>query len=606
MTMVPLVVFLSVAAPAAGTSPDPGEILARVKQASGGAAWDRITTTHTRATIETGGLKGPEESWDDTRTGRSVNHYQLGPIEGGGGFDGKTVWSQDTSKQVRIEQGGEAQEDAANEAYRACLGYFFPERWPARLEFGGEQVQGERHFLVVRITPERGRPFDFWVDRATNLIDRAVEKASVETQTTHFSDYRKVGGVWYPFSVRLTNGEEKYDQRSTLQSVEFNAPIEAARFAPPPPPPPDFAISTGSSTTIPFDLLGNHIYVQVKLNGKGPFRMLCDTGGVNIVTPELATQLGLKSEGTVQGRGVGEASEDMGAVKVDSLSVGDATIQNQVFMVFPLVSDVPTDGLVGYEIFKRFVVTVDYEHSRLTLTLPAAFNYAGNGTLVPFRFNERVPQVDGEIDGVPGTFDIDTGSRASIGLLGPFVEKNNLRAKYAPKVEGVTSWGVGGPVRSQVTRAKVLKLGAVTVSNPVVALTRQQKGVFTDPHVAGNVGAGVLKRFNIVFDYPQQRLILEPNANDAKPDVFDRSGLWVNQGDAGFEIMDVVAGGPGAAAGLKVGDVIVAVDGKPATTVALLALRLRFRTDPAGTRVILKVRSGAQEKELGLVLRDLV
>jgi len=68
--------------------------------------------------------------------------------------------------------------------------------------------------------------------------------------------------------------------------------------------------------------------------------------------------------------------------------------------------------------------------------------------------------------------------------------------------------------------------------------------------VAGNVGAGVLKRFNITFDYPHQQLIFERNANYGKLDVFDRSGMWLNQSGETFEVMDVIAGGPGATAGL--------------------------------------------------------
>ena len=595
----------------AAAGPDPRAVLARVKEATGGAAWDRITSTHSTVVVETGGLKGTAEGFEDVLTGRSFNHYKLGPMTGAGGFDGKTVWSQDSSKQVRIEEGGEAREAAANDAYRSALGYFYPERWAARLEYQGEKTEDGRTFLVVRATPEGGRPFDMWIDAKTSLIDRTVEKASIETRTVFFSDYREVEGVRVPFAQRSTNGEERYDQHVTVRSIEFNVPLDVARFAPPAPPPPDFAIAGASSTTIPFELLNNHIYVQVRINGKGPFRVLCDTGGANIVTPELAKELGLATEGALQGRGVGEKSEDVALAKVDTLQIGGATLRNQVFAVFPLASfskveGVASGGLVGYEIFKRFVVTVDYEGSRLTLTLPEAFHYEGPGTVVPFKFNEHIPQVEGEIDGVAGKFDIDTGSRASLDLLGPFVEKHGLKAKYAPRLEGVTGWGVGGPARAAVGRARVLKLGDVTVPAPVTELTLQQKGAFTDPYVAGNVGAGVLKRFNIVFDYGRQRMIFEKNAGFGKADAFDRAGMWMNESEDGFEVMDVFAGSPAAEAGIEVGDTIVAVDGRPVASVTLPALRQRFRTDPPGTKVTLRVRGGGTDREVALTLRDLV
>jgi hypothetical protein len=590
---------------------DPRAILARVKEATGGAAWDRIRSTHSTVVLETGGLKGSAEGFEDVLTGRSVTRYELGPVTGANGFDGKTVWSQDSSKQVRLEEGGESREAAANDAYRSALGYFYPERWPAKLEYQGEKTEDGRSFLVVRATPKGGRPYDIWIDAKTSLIDHTVEKAAIETRTVFYSDYREVQGVRVPFSQRSTNGEEKYDQLIKLQSIDFNVALADARFAPPAPPPPDFAIAGGTSTTIPFELLNNHIYVQVKINGNGPFRMLCDTGGANIVTPEAAKQLGLATEGALQGRGVGEKSEDVALAKVEKLQLGEATLENQVFAVYPMASfskveGVSSSGLVGYEIFKRFVVTVDYERSRLTLALPQAFDYKGQGTVVPFKFNEHIPQVEGEIDGVAGKFDIDTGSRASLDLLGPFVEKHDLAAKYAPKLEGVTGWGVGGPARAAIGRAQVLKLGQVTVPAPVTELTLQKKGAFTDPYVAGNVGAGVLKRFNIVFDYGHQRMIFEKNANYARPDAFDRAGMWMNEGEAGFDVMDVFSGSPAAEAGIKVGDTIVAVDGRPVASLSLPALRQRFREDAVGTKVTLKLRSGDAEREVVLTLRDLV
>ena len=67
-----------------------------------------------------------------------------------------------------------------------------------------------------------------------------------------------------------------------------NVPVEDSAFKLPAPPPPDFALAGGkTSTTVPFELVNNHIYVDVRLNGKGPYRLMCDTGGANIVTPEL-------------------------------------------------------------------------------------------------------------------------------------------------------------------------------------------------------------------------------------------------------------------------------------------------------------------------------
>jgi hypothetical protein len=608
-------IFLTViviAANIGAASENAKEILARAKQASGGAAWDSVRSIYTKGKITTGGLNGTGESWEDILTGRAFSRFELGPMTGAQGFDGKVLWSQDSSKQVSAEEGGDAREGAINEAYRRCMAYWFPERWEGNIEYFGEKQESNRQFRIIRITPKDGRPFDIWIDATTYLFDRIVEKTAMETRTTFLSDYRQVSGVKVPFFSRSTNGEERYDQLGTTEKVEFNVPLKDEMFRMPLPPAPDFVIAGGkTSTTIPFELHNNHIYMQAKLNGKGPFELLCDTGGANIVTPELAKEIGLKYEGVLQARGVGEKSEDVALTKIQTLQVGEATLSDQVFAVYPLstlqnVEGLPMHGLIGYEVFKRFVVKIDYENSRLTLMMPSSFSYSGSGTAVPFKFNGHVPQVEGEIDAIPGKFDIDTGSRTSLTILAPFAEKHNLKAHYGAKVQAVVGWGVGGPARGLVTRANVLKLGNVTVENPLTELSLQTKGAFTDPYVAGNVGAGVLKRFNIIFDYNRQQLIFERNANYSLPDNYDRAGMWLNQENGAFQVVDVVAGGPAEEAGLKSGDSILAVDGKTPAQLSLLAARTKFKSDPPGTKVRLLVLSGGNKKELTITLRDLI
>jgi hypothetical protein len=609
-----------------GSAAAAAAVLARAKEASGGKAWDAVASRHVRARLHAGGLDGSAESIEDVRTGRHALHYSLGPLKGAQGFDGTTAWTQDASGQARAEESEDARRGAADEAYRTALAFWYPRRWPAQAESLGRREDGPRRFDVLRITPRGGRPFELWVDAASGLFDRVVETGAVDTRTAFFSDFREVDGVKVAFATRSTNGDTRYDQLVTAESVRFNGPIAAGAFAMPAPPSSDFSLAGGaSSTSVPFELLNNHIYLDVKLGGKGPFRLLCDTGGANIVTPDLARTLGLKPEGALQGRSVGDKSEDVGLVKVASLEVGGATLRDQVFAVFnlgPLTSaeGAPVHGLIGYEVFKRFVVRVDYEHRTMTLTLPAAFSYHGGGVVVPFKFDEHVPQVAGSIDGIAGAFDIDTGSRASVDLLGSFVEQHGLRARYAPKVEGVAGWGVGGPARAQFARAGTLRLGGLEVSRPPIELTLQTKGAFTDKYVAGNVGGALLSRFNVTFDYSRQQVIFERFERDGRKGgggsdesiPFDRAGAWLNLAEEAppalpaFEVIDVYAGGPAAEAGLRPGDHIVEVDGKTPADLPLPALRERLRNDPPGTRVRITVLRAGVRDETVLVLRDLI
>ncbi|MGZ7066486.1 MAG: aspartyl protease family protein, partial [Candidatus Aminicenantales bacterium] len=354
-----MVVAIHVAAAGIRADDRAAEVLAKVKLSSGGTAWDGVRSIHVKAKFATGGLTGTAESWEDILSGRAREGFAIGPMKGVEGFDGKTAWSQDTSGQANADEGEDTRLRVASEAYRRTMAYWYPERRKGAIEYAGEKDEGGRHFHILRITPEGGRGFQIWVDAATWLIDRFVEKAALETRTTYFSDYRDVAGVKMAFATRLTNGETRYDQTVTAVSVDINVPIDDAMFAMPAAAPKDFTIAGGqTSTAVPFTLVNGHIYLQVKLDGQGPFLFMCDTGGANIVTPELAKSLGLASAGAIQGRGVGEKSEDVGLTKVRKLEVGEASLADQVFAVYPMgglaeAEGVAAQGLIGYEVFKR-------------------------------------------------------------------------------------------------------------------------------------------------------------------------------------------------------------------------------------------------------------
>ncbi|MBL8782263.1 MAG: aspartyl protease family protein [Alphaproteobacteria bacterium] len=596
----------------AGAAPDPrvADILARNKAATGGAAWDSTAFVRTKMRMETSGLKGTAESFEDARTGAYADSYDLGAFKGASGYDGKTVWEQDASGEVVI-QGAENQRHAAvNEAYRRSHAYWYGDRAQARIEYAGETPDGARKLHVLRILPDGGRPFDMWIDAKTFLVDRIAERNARELRTTFFSDYRSVDGKLIAHAARQTNGETKYDAFLKVESVAFEADAPRTAFAPPPPPKRDFGFLRGSSTTIPFRLVNNHIYMEVRLNGRA-YDFLFDTGGLNVITPTVARELGLSAEGAIQATGAGEDSKEAGFTKVARMQVGDAFLDNQTFVVIGLeafkeVEGKPITGIIGYEVFKRFVVRLDYENSKVVLIEPSNFAYRGPGVRVPMDMNERMPEVQGEIDGIPGKFALDTGSRSTLDLMSPFVAKHNLVQRYGAKYQGVTGWGVGGPSRSWVVRGKRLSLGGVSVDAPIVELSQAKGGSFNDAYQAGNVGGGVLKKFNIVWNYPRHEIFFEKNKLYDTPDVFDRAGFWVNLGDGAFDVVDVITHSPAEAAGLKQGDRIVGVNGKRAVTdISLPDLRL-LKKAPPGTNLILEVLRGGQRLTINILLKDMV
>ncbi len=158
-------------------------------------------------------------------------------------------------------------------------------------------------------------------------------------------------------------------------------------------------------------------------------------------------------------------------------------------------------------------------------------------------------------------------------------------------------------MRAVLARGKSLKLGSVDVPNPVIAIPRVAADTAAAKgEVAGNIGFGIMRQFAVTYDLPNDSLYLERYLNFGTPDIGDRSGMWLERTPEGYKVVDVVAGGPAAQAGLKSGDVIVEFNGYPAAQTPLPAARDALRATP-GSRVKVKTAGGS---EATIVLRDLV
>ncbi len=581
--------------------PDPRDVLAQAKAASGGAAWDALRTQHSRVNITAGSLAGQAERWSELTTGRSTIAFSMGPVAGAAGFDAQGPWVQDAAGDTQDERDLAARELAVNTAYRDRLAFWYPERAEARIAYKERAEADGAIFDVIRITPEGGRPFELWINTETHLIERLVEREATGVRTELYMDMRSVQGVTLPFRVRASRDGGQRDEIVTVEAMAFNEPIPAQRLARPPPPAPDFAFPAGrESVEIPFELVDGHLFVSVLLDGKR-VRMLLDSGGNNVLLPAVATSVGATVEG---GTGAGEIA----VARVAQLSIGGLVLARQAFATIDLapflrrvegVDDV--GGVLGAELFRRVVVKLDYVRLRATLHDPARYRYAGRGTTLAIPAGARTPRIEGRVDGASGIFRVDTGNRGSLTLAQAFAAASGIADRHHG-IEAVNGASVAGPVRARLARSASLTLGNIDIAGPITAIVASDSGALADSDVAGSIGNGILRRFDVVFDLPHHALHLDRNANFAAPDVHDRAGLWIERGAQGFDVVDVVAGSPAAAAGLAPGDVIVAVGGVRAGATSLAAVRAMLRGAP-GRKLRLTLEGGAVKV---VTLRDLL
>ncbi|HEX3467223.1 MAG TPA: pepsin/retropepsin-like aspartic protease family protein [Candidatus Elarobacter sp.] len=423
--------------------------------------------------VDAYGVPGHGEIVVDRATGDFVRRFDAGPVSEREGWDGTHAWRADATGMARIE--GNVDERGAIIVWSRLLA----------------PVKDDEPCTVCG-----SRPPDVTVATPSGFATAVVRHVGEQTERTTLADYRRDGNFVVPHTITDTSENGTWELH--VRTVETPAAVAASTFAPP--PPPHDATIDGVATG---PLLGPTVIptLNVSVNGGAPLRFALDTGGQNVISPDAARKLGMEivGNGTVGGAGAGLAKIQYAWAR--TVAVGSAQMRDQPFLVLDLGKGIPFDGIVGYELLARFAVRLDFAHERYAIAADAHALGDQPGTDVPMVFDDRQPQVDGVLDGIPGAVTIDTGSASALDVNAPFAIAHDLRTKYHAVDAGSPIAGVGGPVHAYLAKAEELELGAVRFTGVPLLLTDATAGAEANPTVAANVGDQVLRRYNLLLDY---------------------------------------------------------------------------------------------------------
>jgi membrane-associated protease RseP (regulator of RpoE activity) len=371
----------------------------------------------------------------------------------------------------------------------------------------------------------------------------------------------------------------------------------------------DLQFASGQSARrIPFELVGNHIYLRGRVNNSAPLWFLLDTGAAaSYFDAQQAKTLGLG----VQGES-----------KKVVINFPGVTLRNQAFSIQPLgfwiYDGHAVDGMLGYDFISRFVVEINYANRTINLFEPQSYKHLGSGEVIPLIMLEddsggKVPLVRARImqlgrDPIEGKFIADTGVRGSLSFNSPFVEANKLLQFSQKTIQAPL--GGGSMVRESqqpVGRVPKLQLGSFTFKNSVAIFFLDKTGVLASPEFDGVIGGEILRQFKVVFDYSRQQMILEPNRQFSAPDEYDMSGMLLTADGNDFKTLKVrhlIEDSPATTAGVREGDVIAAVNGTLAAKLSLEQVRRMFKKD--GQSYLLSIKRGNESIQIRIRLRRLI
>jgi hypothetical protein len=388
-------------------------------------------------------------------------------------------------------------------------------------------------------------------------------------------------------------------------AAEWVAPPEASR-------PADFRITSGTQAVIPVSIEAGAVIVEVSINGRGPFPLMFDTGAQDALTPETATALGLKIAGSGVARDSGGDRVAITFARAGTVRLGNAEMIDQPFAVLGLPryltdrgSLPPLAGFIGYELLARFAARLDYDGKTVTLTPGQDFHHDGKGTRIPLAFTGRTPIVPAAADGIAGMFVVDVGSTGALTLRREFVEAHDLESRH-PATLRIKSLGAAGPFEAILMRLDRFDIADSRIERPATRFpTVRGEGLpFAD--VDGSIGYEILRQFVITLDYWHHEVWFERSS---------AFGVRTGQGSAGFQavkiegtgfsVMTVVPNTAAATAGIMVGDLITAVDGRSTAPMSLSELAELMRR-PAGTLVYLAIVRDGVVRPVELTLKDIL
>jgi hypothetical protein len=566
----------------------------------------RIENVYVKSAHTGTGGAGDVEEWM-TRAGqrRQVSRLALDPVVVT--YDGTTAWQLRASRARKLPA-----EEAAGQrgaALTGTLAHLVPGQPGVRVELLGDDPSGRCHALRVQVGGG-GTGTIVHLDKATALPARTLVQFPSGPFTFENLEWREFDGVKLPSRIRITSAGG-YRAEETLQEVRWNDAFDAALFSRPADGPKTFRFTGGESASLPFQTDGwGHIFLQGQVEGSKPVWLTIDTGASgSLLDADFARSLGLElaGEGAVTGpAGPVQTSFVRGArVKLPGVEL---TLESASAMPLEFLSrgcGRRIVAILGYEFFERFVVEIDHAARTLRLRDPDGFTYSGKGESIPITLHAQQPYIRAQVEigqgkRLEGEFVVDLGSGATLMLASDFDARHGiLAAAESPLRE--SAGGAGGAFELSVARVAALRVGTFTLQSPVVLFP---KGEITAPGKAGNIGAGLLRRFRVILDYARERILLEPTDRIAEPDEHDMSGLRFAGDGPDFttlRVKRVSAGSPAAEAGVQREDILERVNGRAVSELGLSGVRDLLKRH--GAELELVVRRGTTERNVKLVLR---
>ncbi|PHR72199.1 MAG: signaling protein [Lutibacter sp.] len=289
-----------------------------------------------------------------------------------------------------------------------------------------------------------------------------------------------------------------------------------------------------------FKLINNLIVIPVEVNGT-KLTFILDSGVKSAVIFNLSSSDSLEINHVekifIRGLGDGEPIEALHS-KGNRFKMGNLfSTNNDLYIVhkekldFSAKLGITVHGLIGYDLLKDFVVTVDYSHKKITFTKPEKYKYkkCRNCETFDLEFYKNKPYINAEVTviepynkTIPVKLLIDSGGTDSVWLF----EDDNIQIPQK-SFRDFMGEGISGSIYGMRSKLKSFALKKFVFKEPNVAYLDSASSLHARKFKGrnGSIGGNILKRFKIIFDYPNSKITLKKNDNFNDSFGYNLSGI---------------------------------------------------------------------------------
>ncbi len=248
------------------------------------------------------------------------------------------------------------------------------------------------------------------------------------------------------------------------------------------------------------------------------------------------------------------------SLKLPGLTVNNLNFHINDYEVLSSVYGEKIDGIIGYSFFSRYIVKINFDSLMIEIYSPGKIEYPGRGTLLHPIFTALPIQYLQVRDKrkVPFNFYFDTGAGLCFLMSEQFAKDSTiLLKKRKPLV--TQAEGMGGMLKMRLTIVREVKIGPYRFRQVPTYLYQDENNITSYPFTGGLIGSEILRRFNLILNYPQREIHLQPNARFEDQFDYAYTGLGIYYIAGKNIVVDVIKNSPAAKGGFKIDDEIISV-----------------------------------------------